>query len=443
MNFTSLQRNLTDLLRVNKQYIVDGRYRSDLRTRLRPAAPSGEVNARSGISRREFDRTPEGARPYRELAETSLALAGVQTTAAAPALNLVVNEVREGKAFAGIQTAVAVAVKLAERLGVPLRVIMTSWTVLGVSEAAAAAVISERFGPVVHEVVARERILDAEFGPDDYWLATHWKTAHAVDVATRGGAVRRDRVVYLVQDYEPGFSPWSTEFAIARSTYQAGFELMVNSTPLRHHLEREEGIEIPAERTFAPYLDLDLLQRVASARTKSDDVTVFFYGRPSKHRNLYRLGLAALKVAAAEIGPDAKLRFTSAGEKHRNVDLGNGHKLESLGSLPWDDYFDHIAAANVVLSLQHSPHPSHPPFDAAISGAHAITNEFYDTRAGLHPMLTAADADPASLGSAVAAAIRTARAEGPSGFRDVDQGKLGGLLDDAIGSVAVSMGAAR
>lgn len=443
MNLSSLQRNLTDLLRVNKRYLSDGRYRSDLRTRLRPAAPSGEVNARGAISQLEFDRSPEGARPYRELAETSLALAGIRRDAATPSLNLVVNEVREGKAFAGVQTAVATAVKLAARLGVPLRVVMTSWTVPGVSERGAAAVIAERFGDVVSEVVARERILDADFSSDDFWLATHWKTAHAIDVAVRGGAIRRDRVVYLVQDYEPGFSPWSTEFAVARSTYQAGFELIVNSAPLSRHLEREEGLHVPDERTFAPHLDLALLERVAGARAKSDDITVFFYGRPSKHRNLYRLGIAALKVAAAQLGPDAKVSFRSAGEKHRNVDLGNGHILQSLGSLPWGDYFDFISSANVVLSLQHSPHPSHPPFDAAISGARAITNEFYDTRSDLHPFLTAVAADPESLGTALARAVEAARQEGPGPFREVSDGKLGGQLDDAVASVVNALEVTR
>lgn len=443
MNFTSLQRNLTDLLRVNKRYLSDGLYRSDLRTRLNPPAPSGEVNARSNVGQREFDRAPEAARPYRELAETSLALAGIVATATAPTLNLVVNEVRDGKAFAGIQTAVAAAVKLAERLGVPLRVVMTSWTVPGVSEASAASVISERFGPVAQDVVSRERILDAEFGAEDFWMATHWKTAHAVDVAARGGVITRERVVYLVQDYEPGFSPWSTEFAIARSTYQAGFQLIVNSAPLRQHLEREEGLTVGDDRVFAPHLDLELLRQVAAARSHSNEVTVFFYGRPSKHRNLYRLGLAALKVAASELGPDASIRFTSAGEKHRNVDLGHGHKLESLGSLPWNDYFEYIASANVVLSLQHSPHPSHPPFDAAISGARAVTNEFYGTRAGLHPMLIAAQPDPESLGKAVAQSIREVRTTGPGGFKEVASEKLGGALDTAIDSVANALEVSR
>ena len=85
--------------------------------------------------------------------------------------------------------------------------------------------------------------------------------------------------------------------------------------------------------------------------------------------------------------PTCCFRSTSAGEKHRNVDLGHGHKLESLWLTAVERLrtLEYIASANVVLSLQHSPHPSHPPFDAAISGARAVTNEFYGTRAGLHP----------------------------------------------------------
>nr|WP_284289052.1 hypothetical protein [Angustibacter aerolatus] len=34
----------------------------------------------------------------------------------------------------------------------------------------------------------------------------------------------REQVVYLVQDWEPGFMAWGTEHALARHTYRAGFE---------------------------------------------------------------------------------------------------------------------------------------------------------------------------------------------------------------------------
>ncbi len=139
-------------------------------------------------------------------------------------------------------------------------------------------------------MVRREDVLDTTFGDDDVWIATHWKTAHPIDVAVTAGVIGRERVVYLVQDYEPGFSPWSTEYAVAASTYRAGFRMLVNSEPLRRYLAEVEALDVPRERTFAPHLDLELLDRVADARRHEDVVRVLFYGRPSKHRNLFRLG---------------------------------------------------------------------------------------------------------------------------------------------------------
>ncbi|BDZ51532.1 hypothetical protein GCM10025867_37730 [Frondihabitans sucicola] len=121
---------------------------------------------------------------------------------------------------------------------------------------------------------------------------------------------------------------------------------------------------------------------------------------------------------------------------HRDVDLGHGLKLESVGTLPWDAYFRFIASRNVVLSLQLSPHPSHPPFDGAISGAQVVTNEFAGTRAHLHPNIAAVPADPVSLGEAVAEAVRRAAGAGPTGYLDLAPGTLGGSLDDAVAHLA-------
>ncbi len=87
---------------------------------------------------------------------------------------------------------------------------MVRWTTPGNSAAAAEALVAERFpesrvdGRPGVRVVRREDVLDETFGRDDVWIATHWKTAHPLDVAVTAGVVARDRVVYLVQDYEPG-----------------------------------------------------------------------------------------------------------------------------------------------------------------------------------------------------------------------------------------------
>ncbi|GAA4265375.1 hypothetical protein [Frondihabitans peucedani] len=432
MNTTKLRRLLADLLRVNGRYLRDDVYRNTIRERLNNVGVGSHA-----IEAREVKRSPRAARPFRGLVETSLALSGIDRSGGGRHVNIVLGEVREGGAFAGIQTAVAVGVALASELGLPVRVVMVSWTTPGNSSKAAAAVLRERFPGVSFEVVAREEILRASFGEQDVWLATHWKTAHAIDVAATSGVIDRARVGYLVQDFEPGFSPWSTEFALARATYHAGFRLLVNSAPLQQYLAREEGVEVPDDATFSPHFDLDLLRRVAEERSHDATTRVLFYGRPSKHRNLFRIGVSALQIAVDRLeGSGLTLEFASAGEVHRDVDLGHGQKLESVGTLPWDDYFRFIASRNVVLSLQLSPHPSHPPFDGAISGAQVVTNEFADTRSALHPNIDAVAADPVSLGEAVARAVRRAAADGPTGYRDLAPGALGGSLDDAVAHLA-------
>ena len=444
MNFEKARRLVADLVRVNERYARDGHYRNDVRERLGRTVSRVDV----GVARRERERAPLTARPFEGLVETSLAIAGIRTDAQRePEVVLVVDELREGAAFAGVQTALAVALELGGRLGRRVRVVMVRWTTPGNSVAAAESLVAERFpesrvdgGPGVR-VVRREDVLDTAFHADDVWVATHWKTAHPVDVAVTAGVVPRDRVVYLVQDYEPGFSPWSTEYAVAASTYRAGFRLLVNSEPLRRYLADVEGIEVSPAATFAPHLDIELLERVAGARRHEDGVVrVLFYGRPSKHRNLFRLGIAALRVAVQELAADGlRVEFHSAGEQHGDVELDGGRgdvKLVSHGTMPWDDYFRFIASTNVVLSLQHSPHPSHPPFDGAISGARVVTNEFRDTRAGLHPNLQAVPGDARSLGLAVAEAVRRAAADGPTGFTPLAEGALGGPLDATVADLA-------
>jgi hypothetical protein len=443
VNLTKLRRLVGDLARVNRSYATDSDYRNLVRERLAPTSSPNRA-----VERREIDAAPSAALPFHGLSETSLALAGIRvpssTNRSAPEstahLNIVIGEVRDGATFAGIQTAVSFGLALADARGLVPRVVMVGWTTPGNSSAAAAAVLRERFPSRDIEVVAREEIGRAAFGARDLWLATHWKTAHAIAVAVTGGRIDPERVVYLVQDYEPGFSPWSTEFAIAKSTYHAGFRIVVNSSPRQTYLRSAEGVDVPDRLTFAPHLDLGLLRRVADGRTRGDVVKVLFYGRPNKHRNLFRVGIAALRVAVRDLaGSGIAVDFASAGELHGDVELGPDAKLRSVGTLPWDDYFTFIADRNVVLSLQLSPHPSHPPFDGAISGAHVVTNEFAGTRAGLHPNIDAVDADPEALGAAVARAIRRAAAEGPTGYREIEAGVLGGTLESVAAALSVDL----
>lgn len=425
---------LGELAAFNSLYLRSPDFRAH---QMRSTASWRELGRPSAQSAAERRRAGRAAAVHAGLSPAALALTGLTLRDGSPRhVNLVLSELDPAHVFAGVHTALEAASGLATRLGLPLRVLtLTESAAPERSRRLAERMLENRFGAHV-PVVPRQSIGAAEFHPDDAWVVTHWTTAHAAQVSDLDGGIRADRVVYLVQDFEPGFTAWSTAWTTARATYDAGFTLLVNSAPLAHYLARHTGVPVEDSLVFSPALDEERLRSVASKRTRGP-VQVFFYGRPGKPRNLYALGIAALREAVLRLGEDAAgIEFVSAGEPHDPVDLGSGVGLVSLGALAWDDYFTALGRAGVVLSLQASPHPSHPPLEAASSGAIAVTNEFEGTRSGLHPRLHAVEATPAALGSAIAEAVRSARRDAPGPYEAIAPDRLGGSLDAALTTLA-------
>lgn len=391
---------LTDLARVTRAFATSSAFRGAALTAL---AQPGSITEPTPLQRRELERVPAAARPYAGLAPSSLALAGLRPGASAPTLGLVVPEYEPSRVFAGVHTAVRIAAELAAELSLRLRIVVLSESTEPSAVDAVRRDVTERAGINDVDVVVRARIPEASTHPGDLWIVTHWTTAHAAAVACRAGVLDPSRVVYLVQDHEPGFLPVSTDRALASATYREGFWLLVNSQPVAEALRRHEGVAVPPDRVFAPDLDLPRLSAIAAERRSGAPPRVLFYGRPSKPRNMFGLGIAALRLAAAQSkGP---VEWVSAGEAHGDIELAPGCRLVSLGTLSWDRYFEELARATVVVSLQASPHPSHPPLEAALSGALAVTNEVDHTREGLLPNLRVADADADSLSAAIVEAL--------------------------------------
>lgn len=438
---------MADLARVNSQFLRSPGFRRAAMSAL--AAPSTPLQL-STATIRELTVAPETARPYAGLSGGALALSGVVRDGhASPTVRLVLAELDPRRVFAGVDTALRVADQLANRLAVPLQVVVLSEAVDARHRTALLNAVTHRLGrdPSRTSILLREGVVGAPTHPNDVWIATHWTTAHPLQVAARAGVIDPDRVIYLVQDHEPGFTALSTDRVTAADTYRAGFHLLVNSEPVAAVVRTAEGVHVDPAGVFAPELDFDRLAAVAAKRASRDrtasPTTVFFYGRPSKPRNLFALGVAALKVAALAL-PGAEVRWVSAGEPHKDIDLGGGHRLESLGTLEWSAYFDLLAATDVVLSLQGSPHPSHPPLEAALVGATSITNEVAGTRASLHPGLIAVHADPEALGRAVAHAVTRAgspevTAAGQSRSTAL-LSTLGGTLDHALDRLVELLG---
>jgi hypothetical protein len=393
---------------------------------------------------RHLDLLEPGAwSDFRGLLPTSTALVGCRgVERAATTVHLLLPPLTSASVFAGVRTAVVAGAGLAHRLGLDLRIITFAPDPSRHTRAAVTNLVHTETD------LARERVSfrggwtlsGTDFSTRDIWVPTYWSTAHAVDVACRVGTIDPARVAYLVQDYEPDFLPNSTEASLAAATYEAGFRLVVNSRPLHAFLQTQIGSLADDAAVFRPELDVVRLRAAAERRSRTGTARVAFYGRPGKPRNAFSLGVAALRVANRQQKTGA-IDYTSVGQPHATIDLGGGTLLRGRGQLSWQGWFDFLAETDVLLSLQLTPHPSHPPLDAVASGGRAVTNELGGTRGHLSPRLIAAPSDPSDLGAAVVEACERARADDSEATYDgsfvESLGRpLGSVLDELATSLA-------
>ncbi len=375
-------------------------------------------------------------------------LSGLVLDGDRPHVVLVLGAFASGQVFAGIRTTVLASARLAAELDRPLRVVVCQSTDTDPADTRAAleALVREESGhPALADTlrlsIPGQRDDHGHHG-DDVWVATFWTTAWALKGLVRQGLVRADRVVYLVQDFEPGFYPWGPIFAKAWSTYEAGFARLVNSASLSSYLANQTSQPDRPELAFAPALDLAPLT-AAAARWQpagGDMVRVLFYARPSKPRNMYAAGVEALRLWADALpeGVTALVRFAGEDIAGDAVDLGPRARVEMCGKLTYHAYYDLLTDTDVGLALMLSPHPGHLALELPLAGIPTVTNDFAGYRHRWVDGLTVSGTDPdsiaAGLGTATTAAgALTAHVPG------MPQVGLGGTLDEAVARVAAGL----
>lgn len=377
-------------------------------------------------------RRDPAAQPYLGLDPYSLFLDSATFSSSGPRMtNAFVPTLRSSRTFAGVRTALKAACRLASLNGTGLQLI--SYEDLGKHSATEVRhLVSAEFGfdgPV--HVFDLTSLPAARFTDDDTWLVTLWGTAHTLDLLARRERVDRAKVVYLVQDYEPLFYPASSRSMLARTTYHAGFVPLVNSRPLATYLASEETVTVPDSHVFAPELDMTRIAEAAASRpTVEQNNSVIAYYRPSS-RNMAEVALSAMRCLHRELASAGKTATLSlVGSSDGNRHAGNG--LQSLGRLAWDDYFKLLARTKVIISLQATPHPSHPPLDMVASGGHAVTNAVGESRSGLHPRLHAVESDPEALAQAALEILAESTGPGDLVSPDFLRDQLGAPFTEAV-----------
>jgi O-antigen biosynthesis protein len=303
-----------------------------------------------------------------------------------PRMNILVPSINQAHVFGGISTALSFFELTAKEAGVQKRIITTD--TMPDPEAA------ERFSDYVIMPFSQDSFYDNQIvgfgdragktipvGENDYFMATAWWTAFNARKLVHwqrrafGGSIRK--MLYFIQDFEPGFYPWSSRFALAESTYCNDHpQVAVFNSSLLHRFFRENGYFFENEFVFEPVLGHKLKEKVKDVRAIAKKKQILVYGRPSVERNAFSLIIEALRAWVWTQHDVHDWTVISAGEKHPDIDLGNDMTLKSLGKLSLDKYSEILKDSGLGISLMISPHPSYPPMEMAVFGMGVISNTY-------------------------------------------------------------------
>lgn len=217
--------------------------------------------------------------------------------------------------------------------------------------------------------------------PQDLWLATAWWTGHAAQRLQEWQARQygeRRPMAYLIQDFEPGFYPWSSQSALALATYRAEQDLGIFNTRLLADYFAKQGLQYAKAWTFEPTLNHGLreLFRSVSARGRAPrERRIVVYGRPSTPRNGFELICEALRHWGWTDPAAREWEIVAPGEIVTGIDLGPV-RVKAVGKLQIDAYAELLATSAIGLSIMVSPHPSYPPLEMAAFGMRVVTNRF-------------------------------------------------------------------
>ena len=248
-----------------------------------------------------------------------------------------------------------------------------------------------------------------DVGLDDVLVATWWPTAHVAHAGL--GQIRAREFIYLIQDFEPGFYAWSTKYALAAATYEMPSRAIVNEPFLLEHLVRStpgrfEGADQAV--AFLPAVD----SNVFATRTPghAGPRRLAFYARPAHARNLFELGLRALRVAAADgLFDDERWDIRAIGHAVPELQLARDVVLSPVPWMAYGEYAAFLRETDVLLSLMLSPHTSYPPLEMAATGGRTVTNTFgtktASALAAISPLITAVPPDVGSIVDGLATAI--------------------------------------
>lgn len=263
----------------------------------------------------------------------------------------------------------------------------------------------------------------------DLFLVYNWWIALNLDDVLEAQAEHFSQPIltkfYIFQEYEPNFYPFSSANLLATAAINSKNpqnlifntnELLEYYQALNNHCDKFYVLEPVMSPAIRPFLEK--LQTVEKERI------ILVYGRPNIDRNCFSILEEGLRffargMPANKSAEDGGWTVCSAGLKHRDISLGNGYTLKSLGKLSLEDYGSLLCRSAVGVSLMASPHPSYPPLEMAHFGLRTITNNYANKEMSKRHenMLSLAQPLPNELGSKLIETCKTFERQPDLGYQ--------------------------
>jgi len=303
-------------------------------------------------------------------------------------INLVVPSVNQEHVFGGISTALTFFEFLKTEIKCDARIITVD------AEVNQRSVLSKDYKLVsdVEDSIDKYQIVSfanrkgktIPVRKEDIFIATAWWTAYLIkEIIVKQADLYKQKMkpfIYLIQDFEPGFYSWSSNYLLSESTYgqDADVWAVFNSEEL-HDFFKNNHFHFRNQWFFHPVFNQKLKEILLNSGIKViKKKIILIYGRPHTPRNAFEFIVEGLKRWSLRQKDAHEWEIYSAGEKHSDINLENGVTVKSLGKMSLEEYAALLKASFVGISLMVSPHPSYPPLEMSVFGIKTITNVCYN-----------------------------------------------------------------
>lgn len=310
--------------------------------------------------------------------------------------------------YGGIATLLCVAAEMAIQKNYDLRIIQTTGysdkaDVLGFLESKGFSIAKDRYSTIDLSRRTTDNFGYLPLHKDDILLVSAWWDAY---IAAKLPLM--NKFVYLIQDYEPIFYNNSDLSVLADQTYTSEKFIPLLNTEILYKFFKEKKYNYISQtaKWFEP---APAPVRLKSPKPESDTKTVFIYGRPHVHRNLYYNALRALDIALQdERVADINVELFSAGASGiPSVRLSSGQVVKNLGKMDMQDYYDFAQTIDLAISPMLAPHPNYPTLELASLGAMVVSTK-WETKQDLSnysPNILMADPTPESMAEKIIEAL--------------------------------------